>query len=176
MIRRALSRLFRREDGTATIEFVLVVPVVISIFMASVEAGFYMTKHVMMERGLDLVMRDVRLGNLGTFGDNKLRKLICAATPVIEDCENSLLVEMRPISTNSFSMPDKAAPCINRNETTKAEDRVEPGGSHEIMLIRICSIQDPIFPSTGIGLRLRAVKYGGGYQMVAASIFVNEPR
>lgn len=175
MIRRALSRLLRREDGTATVEFVLVVPIVVTIFIASVEAGFYMAKHVMMERGLDLVMRDVRLGNLGSFEDNKLRKLVCAATPILEDCENSLMVEMRPISTASFDMPAEDAPCVNRGEETKAADHVTPGGSNEIMIIRICAIQDPIFPSTGIGLRLKA--HGqSGYEMMAASVFVNEPR
>jgi hypothetical protein len=35
-------------------------------------------------------------------------------------------------------------------------------------------VQDPIFPSTGIGLQLREDGQGG-YQMVTASVFVNEP-
>ncbi|NGM46418.1 pilus assembly protein [Rhodobacter sp. SGA-6-6] len=174
-MRRALSRLFRREDGTATVEFVLVVPVVISIFMASVEAGFYMAKHVMLERGLDLVMRDIRLGNLGTFENNKLRKLICEATPILVDCENTLMVEMRPISTSTFAISADPATCVDRGESTEVDDHVEPGGSNEIMIIRVCAIQDPIFPSTGIGLHLRA-DARGGYQMVTASVFVNEPR
>ncbi len=175
MIRRALSRLFRREDGTATVEFVLVVPVVISIFMASVEAGFYMAKHVMLERGLDLVMRDLRLGNLGAVDHNDLRELICEATPILVDCESILKVEMRPISTISFNMPSTPATCINRGEETEPLTDFIPGGSNEIMIVRVCAIQDPIFPSTGIGLRMRADDQGG-YQMVTASVFVNEPR
>ena len=91
MMRRVLSRLarsrlaraFRREDGTASIEFVIFVPVVVTIFMASVEAGFYMAKHVMMERGLDMVMRDLRLGKLGKPDHDELRTLICHATPCL---------------------------------------------------------------------------------------------
>jgi Flp pilus assembly protein TadG len=86
---RALSRLFRRarrEDGSATVEFVIVVPVVMTIFVASVEAGFYMTKHALMERGLDLVMREIRLDHIGSFENNKLRSLICDATPILSDC------------------------------------------------------------------------------------------
>ncbi len=175
---RTLSRLFRRfrrEDGTATIEFVIVVPVVMTIFMASVEAGFYMTKHVLMERGLDLVMRDIRLGNVGSFDDNKLRKLVCAATPILSDCENILLVEMRRISTSTFDIPEDPPSCIDRGDETKADDQVDPGGSNEIMIIRVCSVQDPIFPTTGIGLQLRK-DARGGYQMATASVFVNEPR
>jgi hypothetical protein len=178
MIRRTLSRLYRRakrEDGTATIEFVIVVPIVVTIFMASVEAGFYMAKHVMMERGLDLVMRDLRLGNLGAVDHDDLRELICAATPILKDCESILKVEMRPVSTVTFDLPATPTTCIDRGEETEPLTEFTPGGSNEIMIIRICAVQDPIFPSTGIGLQLRADAQGG-YQMVSASVFVNEPR
>jgi len=176
---RALSRLFRRarrEDGTATIEFVLVVPVVITIFMASVEAGFYMAKHVLMERGLDLVMRDIRMGYVDDLENgNKVRELVCAATPILSDCENILMVEMQLISTNTFAMPEDPPRCIDRSAETKLDDDITSGGSHEIMFIRVCAVQDPMFPSTGIGLQLRP-ESGGGYQMATASVFVNEPQ
>lgn len=175
---RALSRLFRRarsEDGTATIEFVIVVPIVMTIFVASVEAGFYMTRYALLERGLDLVMREIRLDHIGTFEKNKLRKLICSATPILSDCENTLLVEMRRISTSTFDIPEDPPSCIDRGDETKVQDNVKPGGSDEIMIIRVCAVQDPMFPSTGIGLQLRADAQGG-YQMATASVFVNEPR
>lgn len=178
LLHRVLPRFFRRvrrEDGTATIEFVFVVPIIMTIFMASIEAGFYMAKHVMMERGLDMVMRELRLGNLGMVDHNSLRTLICQATPILANCENILKVEMRPISTATFNMPTAPATCINRGEAVEPLTDFTPGGSHEIMIVRICAVQDPIFPSTGIGLQLRADAQGG-YQMVASSVFVNEPR
>lgn len=178
MIRRAFSRLFRRakeEDGTATIEFVIVVPIVVTIFMASVEAGFYMAKHVMMERGLDLVMRDLRLGNLGAVDHDDLREIICDATPILAHCESILKVEMRPVSTVTFDLPSAPATCIDRGDETEPLTDFSSGGSNEIMIVRVCAVQDPIFPSTGIGLQLRA-DANGGYQMVTASVFVNEPR
>ncbi|MGB4827977.1 MAG: TadE family protein [Paracoccaceae bacterium] len=178
MIRRVLSRLtraFRREDGTASIEFVIFVPVVVTIFMASVEAGFFMAKHVMMERGLDMVMRDLRLGKLGAVDHNSLRHLICQATPILKDCESILKVEMRPVSTTVFDMPAVPATCIDRGNSTEPLTDFIPGGSNEIMIVRVCAVQDPIFPSTGIGLQMRKDALGG-YQMIAASVFVNEPR
>ncbi|MDQ2065711.1 TadE/TadG family type IV pilus assembly protein [Xinfangfangia sp. CPCC 101601] len=182
MMRRLLSKLFHRardrardEEGTATIEFIFVVPILCTIFMASVEAGLYMVRHVMMERGLDLVMRDVRLGRLGTFDHNELRRLICARTVVLVDCNSLLKVEMRPVSTATFALPTMPATCIDRGEETEALTTFTPGGAHEIIIVRICVVQDPIFPSTGLGLRLRPAS-GGGYQMVSNSIFVNEPR
>jgi len=178
MIRRALARLFRRaraEDGTATIEFVIVVPIVITIFMASVEAGFYMAKHVMMERGLDMVIRDVRLGRVASLDHDDLRDMICDATPILADCENILKVEMQPVSTTSFTMPNAPTTCVDRGEEVQPMTQIIPGGSNEFMIVRICAVQDPIFPSTGIGLHMRA-DARGGYQMTASSLFVNEPR
>lgn len=177
MMRKLRSRLFRavrREDGTASIEFVIFVPVVMTIFMASVEAGFFMAKHVMMERGLDLVMRELRLGNLGAVNHDDLRTLICNATPILNECESILKVEMRPVSTVTFAMPTTPATCIDRGELTEPLTDFTQGGSDELMIVRVCAVQDPIFPSTGIGLQLRA-DANGGYQMVTASIFVNEP-
>lgn len=175
---RALSRLFRRarrEDGTATIEFVIVVPIVMTLFVASAEAGLYMTRYALMERGLDLVMREIRLGHVGTFEENRLRKMVCDATPILSDCENILMVEMRRISTSAFDIPEDPPECIDRGDETKVADKVKPGGSDEIMIIRVCAVQDPMFPSTGVGLQLRR-DARGGYQMATASVFVNEPR
>ncbi|MEZ5796379.1 MAG: TadE/TadG family type IV pilus assembly protein [Paracoccaceae bacterium] len=119
LLRSRIFRAFRRQDGTATIEFVLMVPIVLTIFMASIEAGFYMTKHVMMERGLDIVMRDLRLGKLGAVDHNSLRQKICAASLIMSDCESILKVEMRPVSTATFEMPSTPATCIDRGEETE---------------------------------------------------------
>ena len=50
------------------------------------------------------------------------------------------------------------------------------GGSNQIMVVRVCALQHPIFPSTGIGLGLRADSVNGGYQLMASTVVVNEPR
>jgi hypothetical protein len=173
---RRLRRLWRREDGTATIEFVIFVPVVVTIFMASVESGFYMIRHVMLERGVDLVMREFRLGHLGSVTHDELRDLICEATPIMNDCQSILKVSLEPINTASWTMPVAPATCVDRGGTIDPPPPIYvPGSSNQIMVVRVCAVQDPIFPSTGIGLQLRADSQGG-YQLVAATIFVNEPR
>ena len=47
----------RREDGTAAMEFVLVIPVIMMIFMASFESGLLMTRSIMLEQSVDMTMR-----------------------------------------------------------------------------------------------------------------------
>jgi hypothetical protein len=171
---KCLSRWLRREDGTATIEFVIFVPIVVTIFMASVEAGFYMAKHVMMERGLDMVIRDVRLGNIPNVNHNVLRTRICEATPILSDCESILKVEMRPVEMSTFAMPTQPATCIDRGANSEPMADFVPGQPDQLMVVRICAVQDPIFPSTGIGLQLRKDAQGG-YQLISASVYVVEP-
>jgi len=175
LFRSRLFRALRREDGTASIEFVIFIPVVVMIFMASVESGFYMAKHVMMERGLDMVMRDVRLGKISPVSQTTLRTKICEATPFLSNCENILKIELRPVSTATFALPSTSTPCVNRGSAVQPAVTFTPGGSNEIMIVRVCAIQDPMFPTTGVGLRLRADAQGG-YKMIATSFFVNEPR
>lgn len=172
-LRKAFARFAAREDGTATAEFVIAVPVLVTIFLASVESGLYMTRWVMMDRALDQVMRDVRLGNMPGVTHAELRAAICERAAILRDCNNTLMVELLPINPNTWAMPATPVTCINR-----AED-IEPvlgrlGEPSEPMLVRLCVVQDPIFPTTGMGLRMK-MPGQDGYALIAMSLYANEP-
>lgn len=173
---RHLAAHFRRDDGTATVEFVLAVPVLMTIFMASFESGMFMVRHVMLEQALDHVMRELRLGNLGAVDQAGLRAAICDRTVIIEDCVNSLMVELQPIDTATWNMPATPTSCINRAAAINPSSVPQVGGSNEPMIVRVCAVQDPIFPMTGVGLQLRKDDASGGYGIIAMSVFANEPR
>lgn len=174
-LRRRLGALWRHEDGTATIEFVFAVPIVLMIFMASIEAGFYMIKQVMVERGLDIVMRDFRLGRLASLTHDQIRDRVCAVTVAVPDCTAQLKVWIEPLDTAALVAPN--AYCGDRNGTltTQTTGSIAHGSPDQIMYVRVCTLQDPIFPSTGIGLRLRADSLGHGYEIAATTLVVNEP-
>ncbi len=176
--RRLLRRFRRREDGSASFEFALFVSITVTVFMASAEASLFMIKHVMLERGLDLVMRDFRLGRLATLTHDQIRDKICDATPVLTNCNSELKVWIEPIDTTSFATPNLPAYCGDRNGTLESQPTgsVNHGSPDQIMFVRVCALQKPIFPSTGIGLHLRADSLGHGYQIAATTIAVNEPR
>ena len=128
-------------------------PIVLSCLF---RCGFrYMAKHVMLERGIDMAIREVRLGKVPLVNQEVLRQMVCEGAHILVDCEDVLLVEMRPVSTDTFDLPAAPATCINRGEEVEPMSDVLPGGSGEFMIVRVCSIQDPMFPSTGIGLQLR---------------------
>ena len=173
---RRMTRWARREDGTATVEFVVVVPILLILFMSSVEAGFMQLRFVMLERGLDMTVRELRLGQIAAPTQDKVRQEICRLAMVIPDCVNSLLVELRPVDTSTWGGMSDTSTCINRAEPIGPQQppNFTPGTGDQLMLIRACAVFDPIYPTIGLGLQL-AKDVGGTYHLVASSAFVNEP-
>ena len=163
------------EDGTATIEFVLAIPVIMALFMASMESGIFMTRYIMLEKAVDMAMREVRLGSIpGPLSAAKLSKEICDRTIIMRDCESSITIEMTPISATDWAMPSLPAVCIDRDVPGMPSLEFTVGTAQQVMLVRACIIQNAIFPLSGIGLGLP--KDGqGGYALVASSAFVFEP-
>lgn len=171
---KRLIRTFRAEDGTASIEFLFAIPTLMVIFMASAESGYFMVRHIMLERAVDMTMRDLRLGLLGNVEHNDLRTLMCSRTVVIHDCEANLKIELQPVNTSTWAMPNTPATCVDRTDNIDPPTSYSRGGGSELMLVRVCVRQDAMFPSTGVGLGLEQDAQGG-YALVARSVFVNEP-
>ncbi len=176
MIRRfkGLRHALRREDGTAAMEFVLAVPLLITIFMASFESGLLMIRSIMLEQSVDMTMRELRLGHY-TLPDAALLKVeICKRTVIFKDCEANIMIEMTRISTATWALPSTGVACIDRAEDIQPVTSLQIGQQNDIMLVRVCVVQDALFPTTGIGLGLP--KDGeGGYGVIATSAFVTEP-
>ena len=171
---RRLNPAFRRDDGTAAMEFVLAVPLLITIFMASFEAGLLMIRSIMLEQSVDMTMRELRLGHY-TLPDAALLKTeICKRTVIFKDCQANITIEMTRISTTNWALPGTDVACIDRSEDIQPVTALQIGQQNDIMLIRVCVVQDALFPTTGIGLGLP--KDGqGGYGVISTSAFVTEP-
>ena len=163
----------RREDGTATMEFVLVVPLIIAIFMASFEGGLLMIRSILLEQSVDMTMRELRLGHYPAATNHLLKKEICKRTIIFADCVSNMKIELQRVSTTAWDMPAAPVKCINRVQNIDPVVTMT-GLQNDLMLIRVCVVQDAMFPTTGIGLEL-PLDSGGGYGLVARSAFVVEP-
>ena len=171
---KRLCRAFRREDGTATMEFVVAIPVLITIFTASFESGLLMTRSIMLEQSVDMTMRELRLGHYPLPDAPLLKTEICKRTVIFKDCEANIMIEMTRVNTANWSMPKTDVACIDRAEDIQPVTALQIGQQNDIMLVRVCVVQDALFPTTGVGLGLP--KDGnGGYGVVAVSAFVTEP-
>ncbi len=172
-------RFQRREDGTATVEFVFLFPLFMFLFMMGFESGLYMIRNVMLERAVDISVRDIRLGNGRVPQFTALKKNICDDALVIPDCENSIHVYMTEIDITPGDVASKTGDfrCLNRfsDKPQFGEEDYDIGQSNTMMLVQVCASVRPYFPTTGIGLGLQLDALDGDYAIVASTAFVNEP-
>jgi hypothetical protein len=172
---RSLTRKFRRgEEGTATVEFALAVPLLLTIFMASFESGMLMIRSIMLEQSVDMTMRELRLGHYPLPTAALLKTEICSRSVVLVDCEDNIMIEMTRVSTANWSMPTTAITCVDRDAEIQPVLMLQIGQQNDVMLMRVCVLQDTLFPTTGIGLGL-AKDSQGGYGLTAVTAFVTEP-
>jgi hypothetical protein len=171
---KRLARGFRREDGTATIEFVMAVPVLLTVFMGSFESGLLMTRSIMLEQSVDMTMRELRLGHYTLPDAALLKDEICKRTVIFPDCKANIMVEMTRVSTSTWALPQTEVTCVDREEDIQPVTALQIGQQNDVMLVRVCVIQDAIFPTSKFGLNL-ATDAQGGYGLVAVSAFVTEP-
>ncbi|MCB1406362.1 MAG: pilus assembly protein [Rhodobacteraceae bacterium] len=170
-----LSRFWRRDHGSATVEFVITVPLVLAFLFSAVDFGAVMLRQVFLDRSVDIAVRQVRLGNVAASGFAAFRQAICDGTILIPNCTQSIAIEMRPVDTVSWSGLDSPAQCVNRAESIEPVLQFNPGsGGQELMLIRVCVVADPFIELTGLvmGMTLDA---SGGYHIVSHAAFANEP-
>ena len=174
-----ISRNFKeKQDGSATIEFVLLFPVFIFLFRTGFEAGYYMVRNVMLERAVDIAVRDVRLGNGRVPDFAALKQRVCDEAMILPDCIDNIQVEMRPvdIQPNAVAVMNGPARCVDLNSSDDplTGTTYNVGAVNKMMIIRVCSLAQPMFPTTGIGVGMRADGLGN-YALVATAAFVNEP-
>lgn len=164
----------RREDGTATMEFVLVLPMIMAIFMASFESGLLMTRSILLEQAVDMTMRELRLGHYPAVTNKRLKNEICSRTIIFPDCENNIKIEMQRVNTTNWNFPVTPETCINRREQGEPVLTLNAGQQNDLMVLRVCVVMDAMFPATGIAMKL-PLDSDGGYGLVARTAFVTEP-
>lgn len=174
-IRSLLPQFLGRDHGTATVEFVIVVPLVLAFLFSSIDFGVVMLRQVFLDRSVDIAVRQVRLGNVPDSGFDAFRDMICAGTILIPNCQASISIEMRPVDTVTWAGLDSPAECINREQDISPTLQFDAGdGGQELMLIRVCIVADPFLDMTGLVLGM-PLDASGAYHIVSHAAFANEP-
>ncbi|MBW4983664.1 pilus assembly protein [Mameliella sp. CS4] len=167
---------FRRdEEGSSTIEFSIYFTVFFFILAATVEMGYMNLRHALLERGVDLATREIRLntGVIPTY--EEVRQKICDEAVIVDGCTENLRLEMVQVDPRNFTAIPLVADCINAEEDPRPVRNFVPGLDNQLMLLRACLKYKPAMPTTSFGMALP--KDPQGYaQLVATSAFVQEPR
>ena len=176
MSRRTLFQRFRASQaGSATIEFVIAVPIVLAFLFTAIDFGAVMLRQVFLDRAVDIAVRQVRLGNVPAGGMEALRQQICAGTILTPNCVANATIELRPVDQTTMGALTDPAMCVNRAEEIAPVVTFNPGASNDLMLLRVCIAVDPFLRVTGI-VHGMAEMSTGGYALVARAAFANEPR
>ena len=168
----------KKQEGSATVEFVLLFPALMFLFMMGFESGFYMVRNVMLERAVDIAVRDVRLGNGKVPQFTALKARICEEALILPDCVDSLQVEMRPIAIEPGSTVGVSGDfrCIDKlsTEDPLTGTTYSLGQQNNMMVVRVCALSQPLFPTTRLAVGMKDDAQGN-YAIVATTAFVNEP-
>jgi hypothetical protein len=182
-LKSGLERFRKEEDGVVTVEFVIIFPTFFLFFLMTYENGMISLQHVMLERGVDLAVRNVRIGRLANPDANDLRAEICDFANIIPDCENQLRIEMLRRDVRNWAPVNGPIQCVNREAGAQADqddEDFDAFGNNELMYLRVCARIDPVLPTTGlIGRRITesnsGLAAGGSYALVSSAAFVVEP-
>jgi Flp pilus assembly protein TadG len=173
---RSLFRPFRKDErGLASIEFALFFPVYLGLFFWAVELGIVMMKATMLDHAMDVAMRDLRLGLVPNPSPEQLKQDICARARIIGDCEDQMMINLEPVSTTTWAMPNTPVACVNNDdEDMQPVVNFDPGRQQELMLVRACIMIPILFPDMALGRRL-FTDGTGRIGIASTSAFVNEP-
>ncbi|WP_120501792.1 TadE/TadG family type IV pilus assembly protein [Roseovarius sp. EL26] len=200
-IKSRFLHLRRKEDGNASVEFFIIFPIYLSLLFLSIELGLVTMRHAMLERGLDVAVRDIRLGT-GTFAFEdpvdvngnpvldsdgnpvtaedvnhaRIVKSICDNAIVLRDCHKNLILEMVPNNIRTYTALGPDTECRDKDEDANPAYTVVPGQENELMMLRACLRYDPLFPEELLGRGIADSKHNGQALIIAMSTFVQEPR
>ena len=96
------------------------------------------------------------------------------SSPVLLNCNEALLLDLRVIDQETYNLPDYHTLCVDRSGVVNPANEFTPGAQNELMLVRVCALVDRILPISGLGLDLTRDDTGA-IHLTAATIFVNEP-
>ncbi|MFN4153662.1 MAG: TadE/TadG family type IV pilus assembly protein [Paracoccaceae bacterium] len=173
-IRNPLRPFRKDERGLASVEFALFFPLYLGMFFWAAELGIIMIKSVMLDHALDVSMRELRLGMVEDPTPDKLKQAICSRARIIGNCEDQMMIELQPVSTVTWAMPQTPVTCVDNDEEIQPVVSFSPGRQQELMLVRACIVIPVLLPDAMFGRHLNTDS-SGGIGIAAISSFVNEP-
>ena len=173
-IRTHLVNLLRKEDGSASVEFVIVFPVFLALMIMSLELSIITLRQTMLERGLDIAVRDIRLGTGGEADHDVIKETICDNALILNDCSSSLKLEMVPTDIRQLALLDDNVDCSDKAAESNPVKEFTAGQQNELMLLRACLKYDPLFPNWQLG-RVLERDDSGQLSIISMTAFVQEP-
>lgn len=181
MIRLDKIRALRRdESGNAALQFAIIFPLIMLIFAFACDLGLIMMRKVMLERAVDVQVRQIRIGTRAVGDYEGLRKDICTEAIILPDCEKRLKLQLTAMVSRRWEDPGRTPDCESLKDVTFTRPReYDAASANQLVILRACVVLEPLMPGWGLGQALLADGEGGKnrfYQLAAATSFVMEPK
>lgn len=178
-----VARFRKDQHGMSTIEFAMVLPLFMFIFVTAFEFGMWQTRQTMLDHGLDRTVRLVRVGQIDEPKHGELITSVCSFATIIPDCANQLRLQMLIVDVDDIGTQVAAEfDCRNRSEpeTDPLLEFTNTGENNQLMILRACALLDPFLPTWGIGNEVahagdNLVDGEGFYKLYASASYVLEP-
>lgn len=168
------------ERGAATVEFVLLLPAFLMVFISSFDASILLVRQVMLERAVDIVMREVRLDISSTQTQRQLTRKICDRAQILPDCRENMLIEMTEVTAPLYETPAIDAPCVNQlTSIVPTSNFVSANRSGRMIILRACYSVQPVLPLAILSINRTLASNlinndDGTVRMVTSTAFVVE--
>ncbi|MFP4043693.1 MAG: TadE/TadG family type IV pilus assembly protein [Rhodosalinus sp.] len=171
---RRAQRFRREERGSATVEFAIWFPFLFLFMYSTFELGLLTARNAMLERGLDIAVRDIRLGTGAVPQHDEIKTSICENAIVIPGCESNLRLEMLRTDMRNWASLPADPDCTDRAEEARPVRQFTPGTSNQLMLLRACLKVQPLSPTSQL-VDYMQTDAAGDIAIVVTSAFVQEP-
>lgn len=169
-------RFARDEDGsTNTVAFAIWTPILLLTLGTAMEVGVFTARATLLERGMDMAVRDIRLDTGMPMQHDDIKEAICEEARIIPNCDSALRLEMIQQDMHDWDDPPARADCVDRSLEVAPLRSFVPGQSNEVMILRACAKLEPLLPMTWLTTSLQT-DTSGDFAIVAISAFVQEPR
>lgn len=179
MTRRLTHKLrrFCRDEagGVETVSFAIWLPVVLMSLFVATEIGVYSARATMLERGMDVVIRDIRLGTGSAPQHSEIKDRICEEARILPNCAENLRLEMVQRDPRLWENLPETVDCVDRSEVVLPVRAFANGQSNELMVLRACAKVSPIIPMSWWAQAIQR-DGAGDFALVTSSAFVQEPR
>lgn len=173
-----IRRFLGRDDGSATLEFVILFPVFMALFVSTFELGTIMLRQTMLDRAIDMTVRQIRIGAVAEVDHETIKEMICSRTIFLTDCNTELKLEMQVVDPRDWVSMDPDIDCIDQEDYGIPPRRFEAGVDNQMMILRACHLFEPFVSSFGLGEVLGELlprESGNSYRLVATASYVVEP-
>ncbi|MCO6186510.1 TadE/TadG family type IV pilus assembly protein [Rhizobium sp. L1K21] len=162
--------LWRNKNGSAAIEFAMLILPFSLIIFAIFEIALLFFVDSSLDSALHRTARAVRIGTAqkANWDIDRFKSEVCSNMALYFNCSNSLLIVSAPVSdTNNVTYVDPV-----KDGALNVTEKFDPGAKNNDVLIQAFIPWSPVLPMFGFaGAKLS----NGDYVLSAAVLFRNEP-